>query len=101
MTTSSASASFGIDVIAEETLAMSVYELMKLRSTKDVETILLQQLYQLDNHKLSMPQYVQWMRKVDKWCDNLTNICDVFRTVQMTVTKQRVNTGDSILEIDG
>ena len=96
-----------INDIVEQRLDLKTCDLMKLDSTDNLVKLLYSNMIQMDNHLLCMDHYLQFMRRVDKWCDNLTQIIHCFRSVQMSVTKARVNTGrlngseSPVDEIDG
>ena len=92
---------FGVDDVVDQLLQLPICDLLKLQTTTDLETNLFDQIIQLDNEQLSMDHFLMWMRKLDKWCDNMTNIVHALRSIQMTVTKRRTNTDKSDDHIDG
>lgn len=93
--------SFGVDVVVDQLLTLGVCDLMKMNSTSDLQADLFHQIMELDNNLLSKEHYLLWMRKLDKWCDNMTDITHTLRRIQMSVTKQRINTEDNVDHIDG
>ena len=90
-----------VDDIIDDQLNIPLCEILKWETTIASEEWLFEEVMKLDYHLLHMDKYLLLMKKFDKFHENLSNIAQVFKTLQMIITKRRINNSDSEDEIDG
>ena len=92
-----------MDSVLTNVLYISLSNFMKedTVNTRNLVTSLTNRLLAMQPHEYDMEEYIQWNMKVEGWCDNLKGLVSELQSLQMIVAKQRINTPDSELEIDG
>ena len=90
-----------VDDIVDEYLNIPICKLLKWKTTIKLEECLFEEVMKLNYHLLHTDKYLLVMEKFDNFHQNLSNITQVFKTLQMIITKQRVNNSGSQFEIDG
>ena len=59
------------------------------------------ELLDMKVHGWEMEHYINWNAEVEGWCDNLMEIINQLKHVQILVAKMRTNTPESEDHIDG
>ena len=76
---------------------MTVAEFLNTAPEESILHKLIDEILFLDPQDFYLDDYLHWNREIDSWCDNLDDLIQAFRTVQITCAKRRasnVNSGD-------